>query len=142
MATAAGKDWVQDPTLAQPGSPGEQRGVMVDNDDVIANVRIERCQLKKIRQQALEDNDREANKCEEARDKVLEWCANHNPRSSMEARRAQEGPNRCWSAPITDPLSRVRDPKPIPSPPGTTGWLGSSLPDIRRISLEGKGPRT
>jgi hypothetical protein len=32
MATAAGKDWVQAPTLAQPGSPGEQRGVLVDND--------------------------------------------------------------------------------------------------------------
>jgi hypothetical protein len=39
-------------------------------------------------------------------------------------------------------LSRVRDPKPIPSPPGTTGGPGSSLSDIRRISLEGKGPRT
>jgi hypothetical protein len=36
----------------------------------------------------LEDDDRDTNKCEEARDKVLEWCENHNPRSSMEAWRA------------------------------------------------------
>ena len=28
-------------------------------------------------------------------------------------------------------LSRVRDPKPIPSPPGTTGGPGSSLSDVR-----------
>ena len=39
-------------------------------------------------------------------------------------------------------LSRVRDPKPIPWPPGTTGGPGSSLSDIRRVSLEGKGRRT
>ena len=30
-------------------------------------------------------------------------------------------------------LSRVRDPKPIHSPPGTTGGPGSSPSDIRRI---------
>ena len=38
-------------------------------------------------------------------------------------------------------LLRVRDPKPIHSLPGTTGGPGSSLSDIRRISLQGKGPR-
>jgi hypothetical protein len=55
---------------------------------VIANVRHERWQLSKIRRQALEDEDRDAKKCEEARDKVLEWCENHDPRSSLEAWRA------------------------------------------------------
>jgi len=39
-------------------------------------------------------------------------------------------------------LLRVRDPKPVPRPPGTTGGPGSPLSDIRLISLEGKGPRT
>jgi len=39
-------------------------------------------------------------------------------------------------------ISRVRDPKPIPWPPGTTSGPGSSLSDIRRVSLEGKGRRT
>ena len=33
-------------------------------------------------------------------------------------------------------LLRVRDPKPIPRPPGTTGGPGSSLSDIRRRSPE------
>ena len=37
--------------------------------------------------------------------------------------------------------SRVQDPKLIPRPPGTTGGPGSSLSDICRISLQGKGPR-
>ena len=32
VKSVRGTDWVQAPTLAQPGSPGEQRGVLVDND--------------------------------------------------------------------------------------------------------------
>jgi hypothetical protein len=88
MAVGKGTDWVQAPTLAQPGGSGEQRKMLVDDEDVIANVRHERWQLSKIRRQALEDEDRDAKKCEEARDKVLEWCENHDPRSSLEAWRA------------------------------------------------------
>ena len=36
-------------------------------------------------------------------------------------------------------LSRFRDPKPIPWSPGTTGGPGTTLSDIRRIYLLGKG---
>jgi hypothetical protein len=88
MAVGEGTDWVQAPTLAQPGGSGQQRRMLVDDENVIANVRHERWQLSKIRRQALEDEDRDAKKCEEARDKVLEWCENHDPRSSLEAWRA------------------------------------------------------
>ena len=35
-----------------------------------------------------EEEDKDASKCESARDKVIEWCVNHNPRSEMEAWRA------------------------------------------------------
>jgi hypothetical protein len=62
--------------------------MLVDDENVIANVRHERWQLSKIRRQALEDDDRDAKRCEEARDKVLEWCENHDPRSILEAWRA------------------------------------------------------
>jgi hypothetical protein len=41
MSTVAEKDWAKAPTLEQPGSPGEQRRILVDNEDVIANVRHE-----------------------------------------------------------------------------------------------------
>jgi hypothetical protein len=88
MAVGEGTDWVQAPTLVQPGGSGEQRRMLVDDENVIANVRHELWQLSKIRRQALEDEDRDAKKCEEARDKVLEWCENHDPRSSLEAWRA------------------------------------------------------
>ncbi len=54
--------------------------MLVDNEDVITNV--ERWQLNKIRWLALEVEDRDAKKCEEARDKVPEWCENHDPRSA------------------------------------------------------------
>ena len=88
MAVGKGTDWVQAPTLAQPGGSGAPRKMLVDDEEVIANVRHERWQLSQIRRQALEDEDRDAKKCEEARDKVLEWCENHDPRSSLEAWRA------------------------------------------------------
>jgi hypothetical protein len=55
---------------------------------VIARVRNERWQLSKTHQRALEENDKDVTKCEEARDRVLEWCVHHNPRSNMEAWRA------------------------------------------------------
>ena len=60
MAVGMGTDWVQAPTLAQPGGSGEQRKMLVDDEDVIANVRHELWQLSKIRRQALEDEDRDA----------------------------------------------------------------------------------
>jgi len=88
MAVGKGTDWVQAPTLAQPEGSSALRKVLVDDEGVIASVRHERWQLSQIRRQALEDEDKDAKKCEDARDKVLEWCENHDPRSSLEAWRA------------------------------------------------------
>ena len=81
MAVGKGTDWVQAPTLAQPEGSGALRKILVDDEGVIASVRHERWQLSQIRRQALEDEDKDAKKCEDARDKVLEWCENHDPRS-------------------------------------------------------------
>jgi hypothetical protein len=87
-APEEGGSRVQVPTLMQPGSSGTQRGILIDDEDVIARVRSERWQLSKTRQEALEEIDKDVTKCEEARDRVLEWCVHHNPRSNMEAWRA------------------------------------------------------
>jgi hypothetical protein len=70
MAIGKGTDWVQDPTLAQPGGSGAQRKMLVDDEDVIVNVRHELWQLSQIRRQTLEDEDRDAKKSGEARDKA------------------------------------------------------------------------
>ncbi len=47
MAVGKGTDWVQAPTLAQQGGSGAQRKMLVDDEDVIANVRHERWQLRR-----------------------------------------------------------------------------------------------
>ena len=79
---------VQIPTLIQPGGVVPQRCILVDDEETIARVRNERWQLSRTCQQASDEDDKNAVKFEEARNKVLEWCVLHNPRSNMEARRA------------------------------------------------------
>jgi hypothetical protein len=63
---------------------------LVDDDETIARVRNERWQLSKTYQPTSEEDDKHAVKCEEARDRVLDWCVSHNPRSNLEAWRAEK----------------------------------------------------
>ncbi len=66
-----------------------QDGILVDNEELIASVKNERWRLSRNLQKALEADEKNAAKCEEARDGVLEWCIQHNPRSSIETWRAE-----------------------------------------------------
>jgi len=59
--------------------------VLVDDDDIIDKVKSERWVLGRRQQQALEEDEQDAAKCEEARDRVIKWCAIHNPRSKWES---------------------------------------------------------
>jgi hypothetical protein len=90
-ALTLGDSRVQIPILLQPGGRGarEQKSILTDNEEVIASVKNERWRLSRNLQKALENNYKNATKCEEARDGVLEWCIQHNPRSNMEAWRAE-----------------------------------------------------
>jgi hypothetical protein len=76
-------------TLLQPGGVRGQQGILIDNEEVIASVKNERWRLSRNLQKALEADEKNAAKCKEARDKVLEWYIQHNPRSSMETWRAE-----------------------------------------------------
>jgi len=79
---------VQIPALTQPGDIGPERRILVDNEDEIRKVRDARWRLGRGGLQVQEEEDIDASKCEAARDQVIEWCVNHNPRSEMEAWRA------------------------------------------------------
>lgn len=52
---------------------------------MIVKVKDERWVLGRRQQQALEEDEQDAAKCEEARDRVIKWCAIHNPRSKWES---------------------------------------------------------
>ena len=79
---------MQIPTLTQPGDIGPERLILVDNYEEIRKVRDARCRLGRCCPQALEEEDKDATKCEEARARVIEWYVRHNPQSDMEAWRA------------------------------------------------------
>ena len=79
---------VQIPVLTQPGDIGPERRILVDNEDEIRKVRDARWRLGRGGLQVQEEEDIDASKCEAARDQVIAWCVNHNPRSEMEAWRA------------------------------------------------------
>ena len=88
-APTLGDSRVQIPILLQPGGAREQKSILIDNEEVIASVKNERWRLSRNLQKALEADEKNAAKCKEARDKVLEWYIQHNPRSSMETWRAE-----------------------------------------------------
>ena len=79
---------MQIPSLTQPGGISPERRILVDNDEEIRKVRDARWRLGRGDLQVREEEDKDASKCEEARDRVIEWCVQHNPRSDMEAWRA------------------------------------------------------
>jgi hypothetical protein len=58
--------------------------VLIDSEETIANVKNERWQLSRKPREEKEADEQNAVKCEEARDRVLEWCTQHNQRSTME----------------------------------------------------------
>jgi hypothetical protein len=74
---------MQIPTLTQPGGIGPERRILVDNDEEILKIRDARWRLSRSCPQTLEGEDKDATKCEEARDRVIEWCVQHNPRSDI-----------------------------------------------------------
>jgi len=79
---------MQIPALTQPEGISPGRRILVDNDEEIRKVRDARWRLGRGDLQVREEEDKDASKCEEARDRVIEWCVQHNPRSDMEAWRA------------------------------------------------------
>ena len=78
------------PVLLQPVETERKKYVLVDDEDMIAKVKHERWGLGRKQQQVSEEEEQDAAKCEEARDRVIEWCAIHNPRFKWESWRASE----------------------------------------------------
>jgi hypothetical protein len=64
--------------------------MLVDEEETIARVKNERWRLSRKPQDEKESDEKNAVMCEEARDRVLEWCAQHNPRSTMETWTAEK----------------------------------------------------
>jgi hypothetical protein len=80
----SGEGRAQMQTLLQPGGVRNQQSMLIDTEEIIAKVKNERWRLSRKHQEKKESDEQNAVKCEEARDRVLEWCTQHNQRSNME----------------------------------------------------------
>ena len=65
--------------------------MLVDEEETITRVKNERWRLSRKPQDEKESDEKNVVRCEEARDRVLEWCTQHNQRSTMENLDIREG---------------------------------------------------